>query len=131
MAYFARLDDTNTVIEKLCVHDDDTKDVNGNISEEVGIKFCQSLFGENTRWIMCSGSTTEENEIIRGIPGDIGFTYDEVKDVFMKPKPYPSWNVYDYETNEWISPQPKPENGENYIWIWDENNICWKVVYGN
>lgn len=36
--------------------------------------------------------------------------------------PYPSW-IYDESTNQWISPVPKPNDGQNYIW--DELTQSW------
>jgi len=48
----------------------------------------------------------------------VGFTYDEVNDVFTAPQPYPSWNLIN---NIWKSPNPSP--GENYIW--NESSLSW------
>ena len=55
----------------------------------------------------------------------IGYTYDEARDAFIPPQPYPSWVLDDY-TCLWVSPLPYPEDGGDYIW--DESAIDWTAV---
>ena len=45
----------------------------------------------------------------------IGFYYDELRDAFIPPKPYPSW-ILNEDTCRWESPIPYPNDGNNYIW---------------
>jgi hypothetical protein len=53
MAHFAELDENNTVLRVIIVHNNDClKD--GKEDEAAGIAFCQSLFGANTRWVQTS-----------------------------------------------------------------------------
>lgn len=40
------------------------------------------------------------------------------------PQPYPSWS-WSEETNSWISPIPKPEDGQDYYW--DESLQTWEI----
>ena len=54
MAHFAQLDENNVVINVIVIHNNDILDENGNESEEVGIKFLKSIFGEATRWVQTS-----------------------------------------------------------------------------
>ena len=58
--------------------------------------------------------------IIKNIGAGIGYTYDDVNDVFISPQPYPSWSLDD--NYEWQSQIPKPIEGE---WDWDEENNRW------
>jgi len=75
---------------------------------------------------------------IRGNFAAVGMMYDEVNDVFLYEKPYPSW-VLDTETWLWVAPIEKPEvvpctvdgnkniiTGTNYDW--DESMQTW-VAY--
>jgi hypothetical protein len=53
-------------------------------------------------------------------PG-IGYTYDEVNDVFISPSPYPSWVL---DSNfKWQAPVSYPIDGNTYMW--DENTTSW------
>ena len=58
----------------------------------------------------------------------IGYTYDEARDAFIPPKPYPSWVLVE-QTCLWEAPIPYPEDGEDYTW--DEAQGDWvQVVEG-
>ena len=53
----------------------------------------------------------------------IGAKYDSLNDIFIQPKPYPSWILN--SNNIWEAPIPQPEDGW-YIWSEEINN--WKKV---
>ena len=55
----------------------------------------------------------------------IGYTYDESRDAFIPPQPYPSW-ILNEETCLWDSPVPYPTDGEMYIW--NEENQSWDLI---
>jgi len=50
-----------------------------------------------------------------------GDTYDEERDAFIPPQPYPSWTLNE-DTCLWDSPVPYPEEG---VHEWDEENQEW------
>ncbi len=50
MANFAQLNENNKIIKKIMVADKDCLDNLGNFSEEIGINFCKSLLGVETKW---------------------------------------------------------------------------------
>ena len=79
MAHFAQLDENNVVTQVIVVHNNELVD-NGVEREELGVAFCQSLFGADTRWVQ-----TSYNGNIRGVYAGIGYTYDPDKDVFVAP----------------------------------------------
>ena len=79
MAHFAQLDENNIVLQVIVVHNNELLD-NGVESEAKGIAFCQSLFGANTIW-----KQTSYNANFRGTYAGIGYTYDPINDVFVKP----------------------------------------------
>ena len=59
----------------------------------------------------------------------VGGSYDSSLDVFVPPKPYPSWN-FDESIVDWIPPVPMPEgkttsNEGDTMWNWDEENQQW------
>lgn len=78
MAHFAQLDENNKVIQVIVIADKDTSDDKGKEKEEIGIAFCQSLFGEDTKWVQ-----TSYNRKMRGTFAGIGMTYDENLDEFL------------------------------------------------
>lgn len=55
-----------------------------------------------------------------------GFTYDETRDAFIPPKPYPSWTLNE-TTCLWDAPVAVPSDGNDYQWneetqTWDQIN---------
>lgn len=94
MAHFAQLDNNNTVTQVIVVHNNELLD-NGVESEAKGIAFCKSLFGEDIRWVQ-----TSYNGNIRKNYAGIGYTYDELRDAFIPPKPEGNW-ILDEDTCQW------------------------------
>ena len=92
MAHFAELDNQNTVLRVIVVHNNELLD-NGVESEAKGIAFCKTLFGGNWK-------QTSYNGNIRKNYAGIGFTYDPVRDAFIPPKPGDNW-VLDEATCQW------------------------------
>jgi hypothetical protein len=72
------------------------------------------------RWIK-----TSYNNNIRNRFAGVGFIYDEQRDVFIEPSPYPSW-VLDEETYDWQPPTPKPQGTDLIGWRWNEEIIAWE-----
>lgn len=114
MAHFAELDNNNTVLRVLAVHNNELLDENGIEQEQKGIDFLQSLFGG--KWVQ-----TSYNARIRKCYASIGSVYDAEKDVFYPLKPYPSW-VLDEVKWRWEAPVPKPLGG---YYVWDEYVQNW------
>ena len=117
MAHFAELDVFKKVVRILVVDDKDTQDAEGNEVEEIGAKYLREAFGGT--WIQ-----TSFNKKIRKNSAGIGFTYDEVKDAFIPPKPFPSW-VLDAVSCLWEAPTTKPDDGESYRW--NEDTKTWDL----
>ena len=118
MAHFAELDNQNTVLRVLVIANTDTSDENGNEQEEIGIAFCQRLFGGNWK-------QTSYNGKIRKNYAGIGYTYDAVRDAFIPVKPYPSW-VLDENACQWQAPITMPTDGKMYSW--DEATTSWTEI---
>lgn len=121
MEHFAQLDENNVVLQVIIVSEDDIKDSSGNVNEEVGIFFCRQLVNDpNSKW-----KRTSFNHEFRGRFGNVGFTYDESLDVFIAPKPYPSWS-FNSQTTDWTSPLGDPpevplESRGEYNYVWNED----------
>jgi hypothetical protein len=119
MAHFAQLDNENKVINVIVVSNNDCLNDNGEESESVGIAFCKSLLGENTRWVQ-----TSYNGNFRKNYAGIGYAYDPVRDAFIPPSPYDSWVLVE-ETCQWTAPVPNPNDGQQYYW--NENIQNWSL----
>lgn len=98
MAHFARIDNTNSVVEVLVVPDD---------QEHRGQEFLADDLGLGGTWIQ-----TSYNHNIRKQYAGIGYTYDPDADVFILPQPFPSWTLD--QNHDWQPPTPKPDG--DYIW---------------
>lgn len=120
MAHFAQLDGNNQVTQVIVVNNSDVLDGDGQESEAVGLAFCQSLLGADTRWVQ-----TSYNGRIRKNYAGVGYTYDEGRDAFIPPKPYSSW-VLDEALCIWAPPVPRPEDDQ--LWRWDEDSLGWVLV---
>jgi hypothetical protein len=112
MAHFAKIE--NGVVTQVIVVNNNELLVDGIEVESKGIEFCQSLFGGTWK-------QTSYNGTIRKQYAGIGYTYNETADVFITPKPYPSWSL---DANyDWQAPVERPADGKLYSW--DEANQVW------
>jgi hypothetical protein len=118
MAHFAELDENNTVLQVIVVHNNELLDTSGNESEAKGVEFCSTLFG-HTNWVQ-----TSYNHNIRKQFAGTGYTYDSDSDVFVAPQPYPSWSLDD--NFDWQPPTPMPEDDNMYSW--NEETQSWDLV---
>ena len=117
MAYFAKLDENNYVIEVHCVANEA---LDSNNEEQSGIGFLTQWSNGYTNW-----KQTSYNNRIRKNYAGIGYTYDEIRDAFIPPKPFNSW-VLNESTCRWDAPVPFPADGKKYIW--NEQSLSWDEV---
>ena len=116
MAYFAELDENNTVLRVISISDKDCQDENGNEVEALGIARCKQLTGEHTRWVQTSyntyaGAHRNGKSPFRKNYAAIGDTYDQNRDAFISPKPDGDFWVFDDDKCIWVDPRPQPEIG--------------------
>ena len=71
------------------------------------------------------GGQHPEGRPLRKNYAGIGYTYDNQRDAFISPKPFPSW-ILNEETCLWNSPVPYPTDDKRYSW--DETTISWKEI---
>lgn len=55
----------------------------------------------------------------------IGYTYDETRDAFIPPKPFPSWTLNE-TTCLWDAPIEYPDDGNQYQW--NEETTSWDQI---
>jgi hypothetical protein len=111
MAHFAKLDENNVVIEVNVVSN---SVLDANNEEQSGINFLIQWSGGYSNW-----KQTSYNNNFRGTYAGIGYSYDANEDIFIAPKPYPSWIR---SGSFWNPPTPMPTEGR---WSWDESSLSW------
>ena len=87
-----------------------------------GETWCKNFFKGGT-W-----KQTSYNNNFRKQYAGKGFTYDEAKDKFICPQPYPSWSLD--ENDDWQAPVARPTNqgddeDNRKIAQWDDVNQQW------
>ena len=113
MKYFAKLDNTNTVIDMINVNDAEAP------NEEKGIEYLNTLHNHSS-WVQCS-----KDGSIRKNSAKIGATYDANKDAFIHPQPFASW-ILNTTTCIWEAPVTPPEDGVNLRW--NESITNWEEI---
>ena len=110
MAHYAFLDDNNVVTEVIVGRNED--EVVDGISDWEA--YYGGLLGQRC-------VRTSYNNNIRKQYAGIGFFYNSVADIFISPKPFPSWSL---DSNyDWQPPTPRPLN--DGIWGWNEETQEW------
>lgn len=126
MASFAELDENNVVIRVVKISNKEILDADGNESEALGTQRCVELFGGGI-W-----KQTSYTRQFRGVYAAKEYTYDANQDLFLPPKPFPSW-VFNVVDGVYEPPSPKPEGGvdENgeYVYRWEEKSLSWVKFY--
>jgi hypothetical protein len=125
MAHFAEIDSDNKVIRILVACNQDIANNGGELSEQAAKHFetIVPLSENGIKWIQ----TSYNNNFRKQYAGE-GDTYDPVKDVFIKPQPYPSWILN--SNNDWESSVLFPSittygNNVYYSISWEESNQRW------
>lgn len=108
MAHYAFIDDNNVVTEVVAGRDEN-EIVNG-------VSDWESHYSE-IRGQRCI--RTSYNNNIRKQYAIVGGTYDEIRDEFVAPQPFPSWSLD--SNNDWQPPVSKP----NQKFFWNEELQLW------
>ena len=128
MAHFAELDENDTVLRVIVVSDENAID---------GEVFCNNLFGGS--WKQTSYNTRggvhydpetqkpDDGVAFRKNYAGKGYVFDEWRDAFMAPQPYPSWTL-DENTCYWEPPVPKPPSDPGGHYEWDEPTVNWVFI---
>ena len=119
MAYFARLDDNDVVVDVHALNNIEMLTAEGVESEDMGKAFFIRWSGGYSKWVQTSynthGGQHPEGRPLRKNYAGIGHTYDAARDAFIAPQPYPSW-ILNEDTCLWDAPVAKPDDGKRYYW---------------
>jgi len=101
MSTFAEIDNNNIVVRII-------------VAEQDYIN--SGLVGYSFNWVQSFNDGEYRKQ-----PAVVGGFYDKDKDVFINPKPYPSYVLND--NNDWVSTIPRPDGGNSYSW--NEETTSW------
>ena len=126
MSHFAKID-KDGIVQRVIVIEQDVLD-SGN-------------WGDPNNWIQPSYNTRggvhyapNSNDPDGGVAlrknyAGIGYKYDEERDAFIAPQPFPSWTLNE-DTCLWVAPIAKPDDGKLYIWnealYQSDNSLGWE-----
>ena len=121
MAHFAKLGVGN-IVERVAVVSNDVA-----TTEQAGVDFLNNLYNTRDVWKQTSYNTKAGVHKSGGTPfrknyASKGYFYDQEKDAFIPPQPYPSWTLNE-STCRWDSPVAYPNDGNKYDW--NENTQNW------
>jgi hypothetical protein len=102
MSHFVKLDSNNVVTE-------------GIVAEQDFIN--SGAVGDSFLWVQ-----TSYNDSFRKQYAGIGHTYDKINDVFISPKPFPSWTLD--ASFDWQPPTAMPDDDDK-VYDWNEDAQAW------
>ena len=122
MAHYAFLDSNNIVTEV----------ITGKNEGEDGIDW-EQWYGDfrgqtckRTSYNTMGGVHSSGGTPYRKNYAGIGYTYDEAKDAFYAPKPYPSWTL-NATSCLWEAPVAMPIDKE-CCYVWNEAELKWDEI---
>jgi hypothetical protein len=157
MAHFAKLGVNGKVIAVHGLDNDQMLNADNVEDETVGQQRLQQIHGWPAQmWIQTSyntrgnkyynedGSEGDQSKKLRGNYAGIGYTYDDVNDIFWTPQPHASWTK-NTSTAGWDSPITYPsvtnDGADPVVWNWNiewdesayqaDNSKGWKGVKEN
>jgi hypothetical protein len=128
MAHYALINSDNIVVQVITGVDENITQIDLDNTEVGGSSEAWEQFYSSRPWF--EGLTckrTSYNGNVRANYAGIGYTYDSNFDVFIPPRPYPSWKL-NYTNYKWEAPVAMPEEIEGFIWKWSEYNLEWIKV---
>ena len=113
MKYFTKLNETNKVINVVCVNDSDAP------TEEDGIAFLTNLHNHEYWKESFKDGSQRKNGASKGM------TYNSSLDAFIPKQPFNSWTLNE-DTCLWEAPVAYPDDGKRYEW--NEETISWEEI---
>ena len=136
MAHYAFINDNNIVTEVIVgINEDNTETLPEGFADwEAWYGDFRGQTCKRTSYNTSANAHSGEGTPFRGNYAGIGYTYDEVNDVFIRPKPvgFDSF-VLNESTWSWQPPVAMPELTEEQIaannyYTWNEETQSWDLV---
>jgi len=125
MAHYAQIDSENIVVNVFVGRDDVVEGVADweTYYAPAGFTVKQTSYNTSGGVHYTDGEpSADQTKALRFNYAGINYSYDEARDAFIPPQPYPSW-VLDEAICQWVAPIPYPTDGADYVW--DEDAGDW------
>lgn len=127
MAHYAFLDNNNIVVEVIYGKEENEEGIDWEKRyQEIRNMACKRTSYNTRKGVHLNGGTP-----FRKNYAGIGYTYNQIRDAFIPPKPYPSWTLNE-ETCCWDAPTPLPSDVGTgtppKMYAWDEITLSWVDV---
>jgi len=100
--------------------------------------FIDLISTENDLWVQTSYNTRggihykpntndpseDQSKALRKNFAGVGYTYDEINDIFIIPQPFDSWTLD--ANHDWQPPTPYPTDGK--VYKWNEDQLQWDAI---
>lgn len=114
MSHFAKIENGIVTFVTVGRQEDDGREQ--ELCERTGDTYRQTSYNTRGGVHYTDGvPSADQSKALRKNYAGIGYTFDEVRDAFIPPKPYPSW-LLDEDTCLWQPPTPYPTDGNMYQW---------------
>ena len=123
MAHYAFINSENIVVQVITGVDETETQVDNGVEVGGSAEAWESFYAAQPWHEGLTCKRTSYNNTIRKQYAGVGFTYDSSADVFVAPKPFPSWTLD--SNHDWQAPVARPEEG---MWIWNEETLAWIEV---
>ena len=124
MSHFAKLDENN-IVTFVTVGRQEDDGLEEELNARTNDVYRQTSYNTYGGVHYTDGKPSEDQtKAFRFNYAGIGFTYDETRDAFIPPQPYPSWAL-DEATCLWVAPIAYPAEG---VHVWDEQAGDWVEV---
>ena len=121
MSHFAKVENGVVTFVTVGRQEDDGREL--ELCERTGDTYRQTSYNTHGGVHYTDGvPSLDQTKALRKNYAGIGYTFDEVRDAFIPPKPYESW-VLNEDTCLWEPPTPYPSDGGMYQW--DEASGEW------
>jgi hypothetical protein len=124
MAHFAKIGTGNIVLRVHTIHNNEAP------TEEAGQEFLRRTHKNKDTYKQTSYNTHGGVHLLGGTPfrknyAGRNYTFDEARDAFIPPKPYPSWTLNE-TTCLWEAPVAYPDDDKSYTW--NEETTSWDEI---
>jgi len=119
MAHYAVLDENNIVTMIKTAGDENDWDGEVEWEKETGLVHKRTSYNTIAGVHQLGGTPFRKNY------AGVGYTYDETRDAFIPPKPYPSWTLNE-ETCNWEAPVERTFGDKPTVW--NEENQSWDEI---
>jgi len=152
MAHFAKISETNKVLQVLTLNNSDMLNADSVEDESIGQQYLEthnnwlaqmwiqtSYNTRNNKYYNQDGTEGDQSKAFRGNYAGIGYIWDKDNQIFFPKKPYASW-VKDLTTANWKSPigdapaltdaQIAENTAATHSWsyVWNEDNQSWDLT---